>query len=47
MGGKALNKYGVFTERKNTEEFKEIGEELQSKIFWDFDGVNTNFDALS
>ncbi len=45
MGGKALNKYGVFTERKNTEEFKEIGEELQSKIFWDFDGVNTNFDA--
>jgi hypothetical protein len=39
MGGKALNKYGVFTERKNTEEFLRIGQELKNKIFWDLDGV--------
>jgi hypothetical protein len=32
MGGKALNKYGVFTERKNTEEFHRIGVQLQYKI---------------
>jgi len=32
MGGKALNKYGVFTERKNTEEFLRIGKELQRRI---------------
>ena len=32
MGGKALNKYGVFTERKNTEEFKQIGTELKNKV---------------
>jgi len=35
MGGKALNKYGVFTERKNTEEFNQIGWELSNKIFYD------------
>ena len=29
MGGKALNKYGVFTERKRTFEFKQIAVELQ------------------
>ena len=40
MGGKALNKYGVFTERKNTEEFLRIGEELKDRILWDFDGPN-------
>jgi hypothetical protein len=32
MGGKALNKYGVFTERKNTEEFLRIGQELRDHI---------------
>jgi len=35
MGGKALNKYGVFTERKNTESFKQIGDELKTKLFND------------
>lgn len=32
MGGKALNKYGVQTERKNTEEFRQIGVELKNKL---------------
>lgn len=32
MGGKALNKYGVFTERKNTKEFLRIGREIQNRI---------------
>ena len=35
MGGKALNKYGVFTERKNTAEFLRIGKEIQDKILSD------------
>lgn len=35
MGGKALNKYGVFTERKNTAEFNEIGLELQQRLHID------------
>lgn len=35
MGGKALNKYGVFTERKNTEEFNQIGYELTVRVFFD------------
>lgn len=35
MGGKALNKYGVFTERKNTAEFKEIGYKLGNRVFFD------------
>ena len=35
MGGKALNKYGVHTERKNTEEFLKIGNELQEQILKD------------
>jgi len=35
MGGKALNKYGVFTERKNTEEFNQIGYELITRVFFD------------
>ena len=35
MGGKALNKYGVHTERKNTEEFKQIGYELNVRVFFD------------
>lgn len=35
MGGKALNRYGVFTERKNTEEFKQIGYELGNRVFFD------------
>ena len=37
MGGKALNKYGVVTERKNTEEFLRIGKEIQAHIQFDFD----------
>ncbi len=35
MGGKALNKYGVYTERKNTEEFNQIGYELNTRVFFD------------
>jgi len=35
MGGKALNRYGVFTERKNTEEFNQIGYEIGVKVFFD------------
>lgn len=35
MGGKALNKYGVFTERKNTAEFNQIGYELNVRVFFD------------
>jgi len=37
MGGKALNKYGITTERKNTEEFLRIGKEIQEHIAFDFD----------
>jgi hypothetical protein len=37
MGGKALNKYGVTTERKNTEEFLRIGKEIQEHFDFDFD----------
>jgi len=37
MGGKALNKYGITTERKNTEEFLRIGKEIQEHIQFDFD----------
>ena len=32
MGGKALNKYGVHTDRKNTEEFLRIGKEIQNSV---------------
>lgn len=32
MGGKALNKYGIYTDRKNTEEFKRIGKEIQRNV---------------
>jgi hypothetical protein len=32
MGGKALNKYGVFTERKNTDEFLRLGESVQETL---------------
>jgi hypothetical protein len=32
MGGKALNKYGVFTERKSTDEFLRISQDLQFRI---------------
>lgn len=35
MGGKALNRFGVFTERKNTDEFSQIGYELITKVFYD------------
>lgn len=37
MGGKALNRFGIFTERKNTKEFKRIGNEIQERIGLDFD----------
>jgi len=40
MGGKALNKYGVFTERKSTDEFLRIGSELQERLGFDL-GVRT------
>jgi hypothetical protein len=36
MGGKALNKYGVHTERKNTDEFLVLGKEIQYQIYTDF-----------
>jgi len=36
MGGKALNKYGVFTERKNTDEFLIIGESIQEVLQYYF-----------
>lgn len=32
MGGKALNKYGVITERKNTKEFLKIGNEIKLTV---------------
>jgi len=32
MGGKALNKYGVTTDRKDTEEFRRIGAEIQRSV---------------
>ncbi len=32
MGGKALNRFGVFTERKSTDEFLRIGEEIQDSL---------------
>ena len=35
MGGKALNKYGVFTERKNSEEFNRIGYEIKKQVYID------------
>jgi hypothetical protein len=37
MGGKALSKYGVITERKNTEDFLRIGKEIQEHLSFDFD----------
>jgi hypothetical protein len=40
MGGKALNKYGVFTERKSTVEFLRIGKELKDRVEFDLP-VNT------
>jgi len=41
MGGKALNGYGVFTERKNTEEFNQIGYELKVRLFFDLSLFST------
>lgn len=35
MGGKALNKYGVTTERKSTEDFNRIGNQIQERIKYD------------
>ena len=35
MGGNALIKYGVITERMNTEEFNQIGYELGNRVFFD------------
>ena len=32
MGGKALNKYGITTERKSTEDFNRIGKQIQERI---------------
>ena len=39
MGGKALQKYGVFTERKSTYEFKQIGYELAQIVSSDFNTI--------
>lgn len=39
MGGKALNKYGIQTERKNTEDFSRIGKEIRRQIVTDFDNT--------
>ncbi len=39
MGGKALNRYGVTTERKNTEEFLRIGLEIKDRVFRDWNGI--------
>jgi hypothetical protein len=36
MGGKALNKYGVFTERKNTDEFLRLGKSIQNTLEYYF-----------
>jgi len=36
MGGKALNKYGVFTERKNTEDFLKLGKAIQDSLSYFF-----------
>jgi len=36
MGGKALNKYNIHTERKNTKEFLTLVEEIRNKIQGDF-----------
>jgi len=36
MGGKALNKYGVNTERKNTEEFQRIGKSVRETLSFMF-----------
>lgn len=41
MGGKALNKYGIFTERKNTEDFLRIGKEIQDRIAEDLSATTT------
>ena len=41
MGGKALNKYGIYTERKNTIEFKTIGLELSQQIYIDLNLVSS------
>jgi len=37
MGGKALNKYGITTERKGTADFLRIGMEIRDQIGYDFD----------
>jgi hypothetical protein len=36
MGGKALNQFGIFTERKDTKTFLKIGEEIRTILFSDF-----------
>jgi hypothetical protein len=36
MGGKALNKYGVHTDRKNTEEFQRIGKSIRETLSFFF-----------
>jgi hypothetical protein len=41
MGGKALNKYGIYTERKNTEDFNRIGFEMKNRAFLDL-GLNSS-----
>lgn len=39
MGGKALNRYGVITERKDTKNFHKIAHQIQDRINNDFNGL--------
>lgn len=39
MGGKALNKYGVFTERKSIKDFHRIANEIQCQFYRDFNDM--------
>jgi len=41
MGGKALTRYGVFTERKNTTEFKILGDEIRARLATDHPMLET------
>jgi len=44
MGGKALNRFGIQTERKNTEEFLRIGNEIQERIHNDFSLIHNDIE---
>jgi hypothetical protein len=42
MGGKALNKYGVYTERKNTKEFHNLGRKIMDRLHIDYPNMETS-----